>query len=133
MSSLIVERAVTSPVERVWIAFTTDALATWFWPPLWDTSVQLDVQVGGRYRVASAVSDMAVSGEYLAIDPGRALVQSWQWDGDDEVTTVTIALRPTDAGTSLTITQEGFARDDVRDNHIQGWNDCLARLPEVLA
>ena len=132
MSELTVIRQLTSTPERVWRAFTTaEELAAWFWPAAWDATSEVDLRVGGRFRVAS--ERVSVSGEYVAIEPHHRLVATWRWDGDDDETLVTYTLEPSDTGTLLTIVHERFATDEDRDSHEQGWNDCLDRLPQHLA
>lgn len=32
-------------------------------------------------------------------------------------------------GTLLTVLHEGFSTESERDEHVQGWSDCLDRLP----
>ena len=58
---------------------------------------------------------------------------TWSWDGEDAETLVTIELAPGEDGTRLDLVHEGFADDSVRDEHVQGWSDCLDRLPGWLA
>jgi uncharacterized protein YndB with AHSA1/START domain len=133
MSSLMVERNVASPPERIWSAFTTDALATWFWPARWETECSIDLRVGGDYRLSSDVAGIALSGEFVVIEPDQLLVQSWQWDGDTEVTRVAIRIQTVPDGATVTVSHDGFGSESDRDSHIQGWNDCLDRLPEAVA
>ena len=132
MTELTVTRQLTSTPERVWRAFTTaDEMAAWVWPEAWDATSELDLRVGGRFRVAS--TRVSVSGEYVAIEPHRRLVTTWRWDGDEHETLVTYAFEPIEAGTLLTIVHERFETIEDRDSHEQGWNDCLDRLPQHLA
>ena len=127
MTELRVERTLAATPERVWRAFTSaEELAAWMWPASWGTTCEVDLRVGGRYRIAAPA--MAVGGEYVAIDAPQRLVQTWQWDGEDEETLVTITLAGHPDGTLLTIVHERFADAEARDNHAQGWNDCLDRL-----
>ena len=134
MTELTITRALAAPPERVWRAFTSpEELAAWFWPGAWDAVVTVDLRVGGRYRVASAPVGMAFGGEYVAVEPIDRLVQTWQWDGEDDETLVTIRLTPDGTGTSLEIVHERFATDEDVASHLQGWNDCLDRLPAFVA
>ena len=134
MTELTVTRLLAAPPDRVWRAFTTaEELAAWFWPTAWDAVVTVDLRVGGRYRVASAPVGMAFGGEYVAVEPTERLVQTWLWDGEHAETLVTITLAPTaDGGTDLTIVHERFATEHDATQHLQGWNDCLDRLPAAL-
>jgi uncharacterized protein YndB with AHSA1/START domain len=95
MSGLTVDRHIPAPPERVWRALTDPAeLATWFWPPRFETVVELDAREGGALRIASGPAAMAVTGTVTAVDPGHGLSTTWRWDGEDLETRVTIALTP---------------------------------------
>jgi uncharacterized protein YndB with AHSA1/START domain len=50
MSTLRLTRVLAAPPERVWRVFTDPtALAAWFWPQHFATTVETDPRVGGRY------------------------------------------------------------------------------------
>ena len=129
MAEFRVQRVVAKPVEEVWTAFTdADALAAWFWPPRFQATVEVDLRVGGAYRIASVPAGMAVSGEFTEVEaPGR-LVQTWRWDGEDEETLVTMTFLPVDGGTGITILHERFADPEQAAQNELGWNSCLDRL-----
>jgi uncharacterized protein YndB with AHSA1/START domain len=130
MADLELRRGLPVPVERVWHAFTDpDALAGWFWPARFQTSVSNDLRVGGRYRIDGSAGGLAVSGEYLELVEPRRLRFGWQWDGDVEVTEVSLAMRASGHATVLLLRHTGFADDASRDRHDLGWSDCLERLP----
>jgi uncharacterized protein YndB with AHSA1/START domain len=135
VADLRVERDLAASPELVWSAFTSaEGLAAWMWPGGWNTTAEVDLRVGGRYRIESGVSGMGVSGEFESIEVPHHLEQTWRWDDDAEQTLVTITLTPSASGTALTIVHAGFSTDENRDNHVQGWNDCLDRLePYLLA
>jgi uncharacterized protein YndB with AHSA1/START domain len=127
-------RTLSCPAAQVWQALTSpDALAAWFWPESFGTTVLLDLRVGGRYRIEGLAAGLAVTGHYLAVEPPRQLAFTWRWDGDAEETLVTVRLTPGDAGTELVLTHERFADDSRRDDHAKGWSGCLDRLPGWLA
>jgi uncharacterized protein YndB with AHSA1/START domain len=90
-------------------------------------------------RVWTAVG-MAVSGEYVTVEPPHKLVFIWTWegeDGEDTETQVTVELSPTDDGTELSLRHERFGDSEAgreqRDQHAQGWHDCFDRLPGRLS
>jgi len=129
-TSLQLRRTLSHPPERVWRAFTDPtALGAWFWPTRFATKAEIDLRVGGRYRIDAPDVGMAVSGVYLRIEPPARLAFTWRWDTDSEETVVSVDLVPTETGTELMITHERFAGDSDRDDHAQGWEDCLDRLP----
>jgi uncharacterized protein YndB with AHSA1/START domain len=134
MTEFTLNRTFAVPAERVWRALTDPAaLAAWFWPQRFATTTEVDLRVGGRYRIDGTAVGMAVSGEYVTVDPPHTLVFTWRWDGEPGETLVTIELIPAEAGTDLVLRHERFASDGDRDGHAQGWHDCLARLPGWLA
>ena len=134
MSMVRLTRVLPVPPDRVWHALTDPtALAAWFWPPRMAPTADTDVRAGGRYHIAASSPRMAVSGEYVELEPPKRLAFTWQWDGEAEQTLVTIGLAANDAGTELTLTHERFDDDGSRDNHLKGWEDCLDRLPGWLA
>lgn len=133
-SQLELQQTVPSPPAAVWQALTSPAaLAAWFWPPQLQPAAEIDLRPGGRYRIAGPGAGIAVAGQYAAVDAPRLLAFSWQWDGEPDQTSVTVLLAAVADGTDLTVRHEGFASDAVRDDHIQGWSDCLSRLPGWLA
>jgi uncharacterized protein YndB with AHSA1/START domain len=126
-------RVVDSPRERVWRAFTTEELAQWYWPASYGPTFEVDAQAGGRYRFAATTLALAVSGEFTKVAAPGHLAYSWQWDGDDLQTQVTMSLAETSAGTEVTLVHEGFRSAVERESHLAGWASCLDRLPPHLA
>lgn len=134
MTEFRVQRVVAKPVEEVWTAFTDPvALAAWFWPERFETTVDIDLRVGGAFRIASAPVGMAVSGTYAEVEaPGR-LVHTWRWDGEDEETLVTMTFLPVDGGTGITILHERFGDPEAAQQNQLGWESCLDRLAPTAA
>jgi uncharacterized protein YndB with AHSA1/START domain len=129
MSEFRVQRVVAKPLDEVWTAFTEPtAVAEWFWPPRFETTVAIDLRAGGEFRIASEVADLAVSGTYLEVDAPSRLVHTWRWDGEDEETLVTMTFLEVDGGTGITILHERFADDETAAQNELGWNSCLDRL-----
>lgn len=134
METLTLTRILAAPPADVWQALTDPAaLTAWFWPARMSPRADADPRPGGTYRIAAAQPEMAVHGEYVEVEPARRLVCTWQWDGDAESTYVTLELAPRAAGTELTVTHERFPDAATRDVHVQGWQDCLDRLPGWLS
>ena len=133
-SELRLSRSLPGPAERVWQAFTdTAALASWLWPERFATTAELDLRVGGRYRIEGPGAGMAVAGEYVAVEPPHRLVFTWRWEGEPDETLVTVELTSTGTGTELLLVHERFTDDVQREEHARGWSDCLDRLPGWLA
>jgi uncharacterized protein YndB with AHSA1/START domain len=127
------ERLLDAVPEVAWRALTTaGALESWFWPASFATEGDVDLRPGGRYRIASPVAGIAVSGRYTEVLPPCRLGFTWQWDGGDIESRVVIDLASTAAGTGLTLIHRGLAETEIA-NHAKGWSDCLDRLPGWLA
>lgn len=128
--TLQLKRRVPAERARVWRAWTDAAeLARWYWPASFETSCDVDLRVGGSFRIASARAGMAVSGEFAAVEPPALLVHTWRWDGEETETLVTVEfLDAPGGGTDVVVTHERFTAPADSANHAQGWNDCLARL-----
>ena len=131
---LVVKRMFEAPVERVYAAWTEpEMMRQWFAPG--DMSVpaaEADVRVGGRYRVEMQGGDCefhVTGGVYREVIPNRRLVFTWQWEGTDLETLVTLEFRSVSASrTELTLIHEGFDSESTRDKHGFGWQGCLANL-----
>lgn len=129
MESLELTRTFHTTPERLWHALTDPvALAAWFWPQL-DNTVEVDLRVGGRYRITGPRAGIALAGEYLVVDPPERLVFTWRWEGEDELSRVTVELRPAGARTGLSLVHDRISDDATRDRFAAGWRDCLDRLP----
>ena len=133
MSQVRDERKLAAPPAVVWQGLTTaDGLLGWFWSPRLDPRIEVELRVGGRYRIASPVADIAVSGEYTIVRPFDLLEFGWQWDGEDVVSSVRVSLTADGELATLVVEHDGLADSEV-ENHAKGWSDCLDRLPEWLA
>ena len=131
MSDLELLRFVQEPRAAAWRAFTdVDRFNGWFWPPSLSPLSVLDVRQGGSWRVSSSVGELAVGGLYGEMRDLEQIDLTWQWDGEAEVTEVTLRFdEDGDNATILRVEHRGFGDDARRAEHEQGWNDCLDRLP----
>lgn len=128
---------VTLPVvrDRLFDAFTdADELARWFWPQRFATAFDLDVRDGGAFRIRSEAAGMGVSGNYVEVTRPERLRMTWAWDGEPDVTDVTVEFRAIDDGsTEVIVTHSANPSVEDRDNHALGWHDCLTRLVDLAA
>jgi uncharacterized protein YndB with AHSA1/START domain len=139
-AALSIARHYPVSPEKVWRAWTDpQALSRWFGPG--DTSsvtqAELDVRVGGRYRIAFGTSDgqrHEVSGAYLEVEPPRKLSFSWAWQSTPErVSRVTIELVPAAGGCEMRFRHDRFFDQAARENHERGWSGALAKLDTLMA
>jgi len=96
------------------------------------TRAELDVRVGGRYRISFNSGDgnyNEVGGVYREVVPNERLVFSWAWHSTPErESQVTISLKPDGTGTLLTLHHEQLFNEAARDGHAKGWNALLDQL-----
>ena len=97
----------------------------------------VDVRIGGRYHIRFQTNDGQthdVSGVYREVIRNEKLVFTWAWKSTPErESLVTVALRPSGAGTELRFLHERFFDEAARDGHQQGWQGAFAKLDRHLA
>jgi uncharacterized protein YndB with AHSA1/START domain len=134
-------RVLPAPRPRVFEACTEPAeLAKW-WGPTGFTSpsIEIDLRVGGRYRIAMQPPDgelFYLTGEFTRVDPPAQLAYTFRWeepDPDDVETVVTLSFRDLGDSTEVDFAQGPFATEGRRALHEQGWTDGWERLQTVLA
>lgn len=73
-----------------------------------------------------------VGGTYEQIVPNEKLVFTWRWESwnteTHKDTLVTVELNAVGNKTELVLTHERFRDENMRKEHNQGWEGCLARL-----
>jgi uncharacterized protein YndB with AHSA1/START domain len=134
MNGFTLTRSIAASPERVWSAFTNaDEYAAWIWPTEWNTTCEIDLRVGGAFRVASEERGLSIQGTYREIDPITRLVMNWTQTNRDGDSLLTILIEPVGDGTSLALTHENFPDEASQADHERGWTDCLSRLPAWVA
>jgi uncharacterized protein YndB with AHSA1/START domain len=131
---LVVSRTLNGPARIVFEAWTKPELFKRWWVPksfgLSLLSCELDVRVGGRYRLVFGhdASTMEFFGRYLEVTPHSRLV--WTNDeGDDggAVTTVTFEER---GGKTLLVVHDLYPSKEALDAAIA--SGATAGMPETL-
>jgi uncharacterized protein YndB with AHSA1/START domain len=139
--ALQMKRVMHAPRALVFNALTEpDELAKWWGPSGFTApSVEVDLRVGGRYRIAMQPPDgelFYLSGEFREVDPPARLAYTFRWedpDPDDRETLVTLSLGDLGESTELVFTQRVFATEGRRSLHEQGWTDGLERLQQLMS
>jgi uncharacterized protein YndB with AHSA1/START domain len=124
--SVIVEREIAFPPEKIWRALTQPQLiAEWL--------MQNDFKPVVDHRFRLSADWGAVDCQVVAIEPNKTLSYSWEGMGLESV--VTWTLTPTSAGTHLRMEQSGFRSDQQQayQGAKFGWPRFLANLEQVLA
>lgn len=139
---LVVTRTIDGPAHVVWDAWTDPELMKRWWVPksmpLPLLSVEMDVRVGGTYRLVFQVdptTTMAFFGRYLEVNPPSRLVwTNEEAEGDAVVTTVTF---DEDEGRTRLVVHDLYPSKDALDaaissESIPGWAETLDQLDELL-
>lgn len=115
---LVVTRTLNGPARIVFEAWTRPELFQRWWVPksigMSLLSCQLDVRVGGKYRLvfAHGGSESAFFGTYLEVTPHSRLVWTNEEDGAGVVTTVTFEEK---AGKTLVVVHDLYPSKEALD------------------
>tara|TARA_R110002124_G_scaffold84850_1_gene220589 strand:- start:2282 stop:2761 length:480 start_codon:yes stop_codon:yes gene_type:complete len=141
--SLLVRRLVNGDAERVFKAWTSAAQILQWWGPSHVTCPQcdIDLRVGGRYRIANLLPDGSIIwiiGQFLQIDRPHLVQYSWQAGPDpefdpDAAERVTVRFVPKGAKTEIIVEHSHMPDRRTRDDHYKGWLGCLDGLELFLA
>lgn len=130
--SVIVEREMPHPPEKVWRALTQPHLIA-----EWLMKNDFKPVVGHRFNLSGDWGGV-LDCEVLAIEPNRTLSYTWNFAHENEAfnlrSVVTFTLRPTDSGTHIRMEQSGFRRDQKQayGGARHGWQDFFGKLEQLL-
>lgn len=129
--SVVIERELPHPPQKVWRALTQGAL-------LEDWLMPNDFQPVAGHRFSFRTTpqphwDGVVEGEVLVVEPHEKLAYSWTAAGGLS-TVVTWTLAPTAGGTRLRLEQAGFRAEEEANYRgaAFGWQRNLDGLERVL-
>jgi uncharacterized protein YndB with AHSA1/START domain len=131
---LVVTRTFDSPARLVFEAWTKpDLFKQWWVPksvPMTMVSCDLDVRVGGRYRLVFSYegTTMEFFGRYLEVTPHSRLV--WTNDEADDSGPVTTATFEEKAGKTLLVVRDLYPSKEALDAAIE--SGSTGALPETL-
>jgi uncharacterized protein YndB with AHSA1/START domain len=124
---MIIEKSyvLPFPVPVVYAAWTSSDTVI---PPA--TRMDIEAHVGGHYRLHMESPEFSArnAGVFLEVEPEKRLRYTWQWDGSDEVTEITVTFSASPEGSEVQITHKGFHEAESRSNHDQGWDSYMDGL-----
>ena len=130
--SVVVEREIAFPPEKVWRALTQPHLIEeWLMKNDFAPVVGHNFKLNGEW---GGVLDC----EVLAVEQDRTLAYTWNFRHEDAAydlrSVVTFTLAPTNTGTRLRMEQKGFRPDQKQayGGAKHGWQQFLANLEQVL-
>ena len=137
-ATLTVRRTIRASPERLFAAWTEAGRLRAWWGPEGVTCIgaEIDLRVGGLYRIGNRLPDGAIIwivGAFEAVEPPHRLIYSWQLEGGPGgAERVTVLFQPLAAGTEVIVTHERIATPALRDQHEYGWRGCLEGLAGYL-
>jgi uncharacterized protein YndB with AHSA1/START domain len=129
--SVVVEREMPYPPEKIWRALTQPHLIE-----EWLMKNDFKPVVGHRFNLRGDWGGLDC--EVLVVEPNRTLSYSWNFTHDDAAynlkSEVTFTLTPTSTGTRLCMEQSGFRPDQQQayGGAKAGWHQFFAKLEQVL-
>ncbi|MBI3993189.1 MAG: SRPBCC domain-containing protein [Candidatus Lambdaproteobacteria bacterium] len=138
--SLRLRRTIRASAERLFAAWTEpEQLKRWWGPQgVVCPEAQIDLRVGGGYRIANRFADgrvVWIVGEFKQVAPPRELVYTWRLEppsAESDDTQVTVRFEPRGEFTEVSVMHERFTSRAFRDSTQLGWRDCLRRLADYL-
>ncbi|HTV79895.1 MAG TPA: SRPBCC domain-containing protein [Steroidobacteraceae bacterium] len=124
--SVVIEKELPHPVEKVWRALTEGALLE-----EWLMKNNFEPVPGRRFEFTADWG--SVEGEVLTVEPRRALAYTWEAFGLKSV--VSFTLTASSAGTHLRVEQAGFRADQNQayQGARYGWQKFLSALERVVS
>jgi uncharacterized protein YndB with AHSA1/START domain len=130
---LVVTRTFNGPARLVFEAWTKPELFRQWWVPksmgMSLLSCEMDVRVGGTYRLEFEPDAMAFFGTYLEVTPPSRLVWTNEESDEGSVTTVTFAEK---GGKTLLVMHELYPSKEALDAAGTGAADAMGETFEQL-
>jgi len=135
--SLVIEREMPHPPEKIWRALTQS-------PLIEDWLMKHDFQpvVGNRFNLRATPGphwNGVTDCEVLVVEPHARLSYTWNASGEEAAgglkTVVTWTLTPTNGGTHVRMEQSGFRPEEEANYQgaIYGWQRFFGGLERVVA
>lgn len=145
--SLVLDRTIEAPRERVFEAFTQpEHLSRWwaaregYLTPI----AEVDLRIGGSYRLGMQDPEQehpfVVGGVFKEVAHPEKLVFTWTWETAPHdshwtppETLVTVEFVDLGGSTKIILTHQGFNDENMRDEHSRGWGGCFDSFTKYLA
>ena len=131
--SVVVEREIPHPPEKLWRALTVPHLLE-----EWLMKNDFQPVPGHRFNLRGDWGGV-LDCEVLVVEPQKTLSYTWNFPNEDAAfnlqSVVTFTLTPIDGGTHLRMEQVGFRPEQKQayGGAKHGWRNFFAALEEVLA
>ena len=134
--TLVVRRLIPASPDAVFSAWTEPAHLLKWWGPRGVSlaAAEIDLRVGGRYRLANQYQDgslLWISGVFEVIERPHRITYTWAHEpvsDSTEHTRVTVRFEDRGDGTEVIVAHQGFRSGHSRRTHRAGWAECLDSL-----
>jgi uncharacterized protein YndB with AHSA1/START domain len=133
-ATLVVRRRIKATPEKLFAAWTQPALLVRWWGPqgVACPAAEIDLQVGGSYRIANQFPDgrlIWIAGVFEVIRPPHRLTYTWKLESQmGPMERVTVDFEAHGAVTEVVVTHERIPDEAARTSHERGWVGCLDSL-----
>jgi uncharacterized protein YndB with AHSA1/START domain len=132
------ERIFDAPRQLVFDYFTIPELICTWWGPENVTTEKAEINLfaGGSCRWVMRDAENALlvlHGTILEVVPPERLVMTHQWQGDDQVTTLTLEFVESGEKTRLLLKQEGILKAIPIHLYDGWWTSTLTRLQTAIS
>ena len=139
-TTLRMTRTYEAPAERVFEAWTSEAVMRRWWHAErdWETpEADVDLRVGGALRVVMRDphkdAQYGGGGEYTVVEPPTKLAFTWTWDHEPQWRTlIEIEFEEVDGHTTVHFTHNGLWDEEAVRSHEGGWDRCFDNLERAL-
>jgi uncharacterized protein YndB with AHSA1/START domain len=129
-----IERIFDAEVELLWDIWTEPGyIAQWFGSDPFGIvqRVDIDLMVGGKFRIQFSDSDRSVHtarGEYLNIDKYKNLKMTWEWESEpNRVSELNVDFISMNDKTKIVLTHSNLIFETVH-NYEFGWNGAFNKI-----
>ena len=136
--ALVVRRTIRASADQLFDAWTTpEQLRAWWGPrPVTCSGAEVDLRVGGRYRLQNALPDgstVVIEGEFRVVERPSRLVYTWRMGANEnaEESLVTVRFEARGEATDVIVIHEQIPSEAVRQSHESGWVGCLDGLEKL--
>jgi len=140
MLSLEVSRHFAASPERVFDAWLSKDWGAWLPPRGARCEItRIEPHVGGGFHFKMTMPDgRAIEGwgVYREVTRPTKLSMTWVGSYNHQETVITVTFRPERGGTLMTLRQDGFTSDELRQGYTNGWSGeggSFDKLAAVLA
>lgn len=136
--TLHMQRLIPASPDRVFRAWTDPNEMKKWWGPkdVRCLSVEVDLRVGGQYRIANELPNgtvLWIAGEFEVVEEPHLLIYTWTVETASPTTErVSVRFEEREQGTEVILKHELIATTTLLGQHQQGWIGCMDGLVEYL-